>query len=595
MLPSGAPNKNVVVSVNVGLPQDIAWQGKTVRTAIWKRPVEGRVRVGRLNIAGDGQGDLQGHGGVHRAVMVYQLDSYRYWQEQLRRSDFVHGQFGENLTVDGLADTEVCIGDRFRIGTAVFEVSQPRVTCYRLGIRMNEPDMAALVVSHHRPGFYLRVVEEGEIGAGDPIVKIADGPERMSIAEVDALLYLPGHASDALERALRVPALSPGWQESLRALLAANQGGDATGNAGLSPAAGPVAWSGFRELAVISFTQESADVRSFVLGAADGSQLPAARAGQYIVIKVRLAANAAPITRSYSLSGPPVAGTYRISVKREAGGVVSTWLHEQMRVGDRLEASAPRGTFLLDAGTRPVVFLSAGVGATPLLAMLYASAAADARAPRELWWIYGARDRAHHSFATESRALITSLESGHSIIVYSRPESADQLGRDYEFQGHIDTALLQKVGVPRDADFYLCGPTGFLDAVPSALRTWGVAAPDIHTEVFGARPPLTPGTVDTKHESPHAPAGAPGTGPSVTFTRSELVVPWNPRFQSVLEFAEACAVPVRWSCRTGVCHECECALIDGRLRYAPEPLDPPADGNALICCSTPMSDVQFDL
>src|SRR6476660_2582236 len=165
-----------LLSVNVGLPREIAWRGQTVRTAVWKLPVQGKRMVRRLNIDGDGQGDLAGHGGEHRAVFVYQMDSYRYWERILDRNDFEYGQFGENFTVEGLLDNEVCIGDRYRIGRAVFEVTQPRVTCYRLGIRMNNPQMAALLVSHRRPGFYLRVITEGEVGAGDEIQKVAEGP-----------------------------------------------------------------------------------------------------------------------------------------------------------------------------------------------------------------------------------------------------------------------------------------------------------------------------------------------------------------------------------------------------------------------------------
>ena len=124
-----------LLSVNVGMPQNLSWQGRTVFTSVWKHPVPGARMVRRLNIDGDGQGDLAGHGGEHRAVFVYQIDSYHYWQRQLGRDDFTYGQFGENFTVDGLSDKEVCIGDRYRIGQALFEVTQPRVTCYRVGIR----------------------------------------------------------------------------------------------------------------------------------------------------------------------------------------------------------------------------------------------------------------------------------------------------------------------------------------------------------------------------------------------------------------------------------------------------------------------------
>ena len=241
-----------LLSVNVGLPRDITWQGRTVHTAVWKAPVQGRRMVRRLNVDGDGQGDLAGHGGEHRAVFVYQIDSYRYWQTQLGRSEFSYGEFGENFTVEGLSDDAVCIGDRYRIGGALFEVTQPRVTCYRIGIRMNEPQMAALLVAHGRPGFYFRVLDEGEVEAGDEIVQVSAGPERMTVAEINALLYLPDHPKSRLEQALRIPALSTGWRTSFAALLEQTRGGGATtGNAGLALAAGPPpAWAGFRPLRI---------------------------------------------------------------------------------------------------------------------------------------------------------------------------------------------------------------------------------------------------------------------------------------------------------------------------------------------------------
>ena len=209
-----------LLSVNVGRPREVQWEGKTVRSAIWKEPVEGPRMVRRINIDGDDQADRLAHGGEHRAVYVYQMDSYRYWERELGRDDFTYGQFGENFTVEGLADDEVCIGDRYRVGGALVEVTQPRVTCYRLGIRMDVPTMPSLLVAHHRPGFYLRVLEEGEVQAGDEIVKVADGPEQLTVAQIDALLYLPNKSRPLLERALRVPALSEGWKGSFRELLA---------------------------------------------------------------------------------------------------------------------------------------------------------------------------------------------------------------------------------------------------------------------------------------------------------------------------------------------------------------------------------------
>src|SRR3954449_3454766 len=320
-----------LLSVNVGLPRDMQWKGRTVHTGIWKDPVTGRRRAGRLNLAGDGQGDLAGHGGEQRAVFVYQIESHRYWQEQLGRGDLVPGQFGENFTVQGLPDDSVCIGDRYRIGSALFEVSQPRVTCYRIGIRMNEPRMPALLTSSGRPGFYFRVLEEGEVGAGDEIEKVGEARERMTVAEINALLYMPNHSRDRLERALRIEALSPGWRGSFEAMLKSSGGG----NAGLIPqeAAHPTA-PGFLKLSVSAIDRESADVLSLTMQSPDGQPLPAAQPGQYVVVRLHPAPERPPVFRSYSLSGPLSAERYRISVTVEPNGVAGTWLRDHLHLGD---------------------------------------------------------------------------------------------------------------------------------------------------------------------------------------------------------------------------------------------------------------------
>ena len=585
----------LLISVNVGLPRDIAWQGKVVHTAVWKRPVAGRVVARRLNLDGDEQGDLAGHGGEHRAVMVYQLDSYRYWEAYLQRHDFEYGQFGENLTVEGLLDNEVCIGDRYRIGGALFEVTQPRVTCYRVGIRMNNPAMPALLVSHGRPGFYFRVIEEGEIGAGDEIVKVADGPEHVTVKEIDGLLYLPGHTLDQLQRALRIPALSAGWKGSLDSLVAAEEKHDRGGNAGLAPSsAPPPMWRGFRSLRVAAIQRECVDVLSFVLESEDRSPLPTPLPGQFLVFKLNLNKDSDPILRSYSMSGPPGMETYRISVKR-AAGAGSRYFHDRVRAGDLLQVSAPRGSFSLAPGNKPVVLLSAGIGATPVLSMLHSLADSAANSMREVWWCYGARNGAEHPFAAEVRALLSHLSQSHCFIAYSKPEDGDQSRKDYDVSGRLNLSSLQQLQVPKEADFYLCGPPAFLGGFTTDLKTWGVPHSLIHSEVFGAEPSITPGIARTTSVSPHPPAESVGTGPKVSFTRSGLTVPWDSRHGSLLEFAEACDVPVRWSCRMGVCHTCESGLIDGTINYSPEPLDRPAEGNVLICCSTPLTAIQLDL
>ena len=580
-----------LLSVNVGLPQDVAWGGRIVHTAVWKRPAEGPQMARRLNINGDGQGDLAGHGGEHRAVFVYQIESYRYWQEELGRDDFSYGQFGENFTVAGLPDDQVCIGDRYRIGEAVFEVTQPRVTCYRVGMRMGDPRIPALLVSHHRPGFYLRVLREGAVQAGDDIVKIASGPEGMTVAEIDALLYLPGHPRERVQRALRIPALPAGWRDSFRAILGQAGAPGGAGNAGLTAVSPPPAWPGFRPLVVTAIERESESVVSVHLADPDGTAVPPALPGQFLTLRLAGGNAAPPLLRSYSLSGAPGTGSYRISVKREPHGAGSRFVHTRVHAGDVLDAAAPRGTFILQPGDSPVLLISAGVGATPVLAMLHALA--GARSARDVWWLHGARNRAEEPFAEESRSLLARLPRGHRHICYTRPGPGDAEGHDYQAEGRISAPLLAALDLPRDADAYVCGPAAFMADVSAALAGMGIDR--VHTEIFGAAPGQTPGIAAGPARPPHLPPGKPGTGPQVAFARSGVTVPWGPGYTSLLELAEACDVPVRWACRTGVCHSCETNLMSGAVSYAPDPVEDPAEGSALICCSSPAGDLVLDL
>lgn len=586
-----------LLSVSVGVPRDVEWRGRIVRTGIWKTPVQGRRHVGRLNVEGDGQGDLDGHGGEQRAVLVYQVESYRYWEQRLGRHDLRHGQFGENFTIEGLPDDEVCIGDCFRIGTALFEVTQPRTTCYRVGIRMEEPQMAALLTSSGRPGFYLRVLKAGEVGAGDPIVQVDRGPERMTVAEVNALLYSPQHPRDRLERALRIPALSPGWRWSFEALLHDQDAyPGTTRNAGLVPAAAArTSAPGFRPLRVSRIDRESMEVISLILETVDGHALTRPLPGQFVVLRLHPSPHGSPLYRSYSLSGPCSSAHYRISVKVERYGVAGNYLSSHVRAGEVLEVSEPRGGFILQPGGEPVVLLSAGIGATPVLAMLHSLAAEHSS--REVWWLHGARNGRSHPFRTEVRQLLGTLPQGRSHVWYSRPDAEDKGGRDYDRIGRVGVEALQELGVPREGNFYLCGPSAFLQILAKGLAAWGVPQGRLHSEVFAGIPALAPGVVPVPpREPPHPPAGAPGTGPLVSFARSGITVRWRiSQEQSILELAEACDVPVRWSCRTGVCHNCESGLISGSVAYAPDPLDPPAGGNVLICCSRPVSDVVIDI
>jgi len=565
-----------LVSVNVGMPADVDWRGRTVHTGIYKNPVSGSVMVRRLNIDGDGQGDLAGHGGEQRAVMVYQTESYDYWSRVLGRDDLQPGNFGENFTITGLADDEVCIGDRYAIGDAEFEVTQPRVTCFRVGMRMGEPDMPNLLVAHHRPGFYFRVITEGCVQAGDAIVRTQRGGHELTVADIDALLYLPGRDADLLRKAVDVPALSPGWQQSFNDMLAADDGPD---GASAPPIGVEPGWSGFRRLRVAGTHSESAAIMSIRFEADDGAPLPVPRPGQYLTLRVPDAGDPAPL-RSYSLSGG--GAEYRISVKREDHGLISRWLHNNIHAGSVLDVAAPRGDFYLADGAGPVVLLSSGVGVTPVLAMLHALA--KGKSEREVWWLYTARNAESQPFAQEVSDLISELPNARQQVFYTSGV------------GRLDARAIAAVGLPRDATVYMCGPDAFMADMRGALADAGIDPAQVHTELFGALPPINPGIVGTSTVPPHQPPGPAGTGPAVAFSRSGLTVHWSSRYESILELAEACNVPTRFSCRSGVCHTCVTQVIAGTTTYTQPPLEPPADGTVLICTAEPVDEeVVLDL
>jgi ferredoxin-NADP reductase len=280
-------------------------------------------------------------------------------------------------------------------------------------------------------------------------------------------------------------------------------------------------------------------------------------------------------------------------VKLEPNGAAGTWLHQHVRVGDVLDVSSPRGNFVLQGGERPVVLLSAGIGATPVLSMLHALA--EARSTRPVLWLHAARDRQHHPFAGEIRALMPALVNGRQHVCYSKPDRQDRLGVDFDATGHLSRSVFDAIGLPREADVYICGPARFMSDMKAALAAVGVTQKQVHLELFNGSESRTPGIVGATARAAHKPEDDADTGVLVSFARSGIAAHWKPSCQSILELAEACDVPVRWACRTGVCHTCESGLVSGAVAYAPQPLEMPADGNLLVCCAQPAGDVVVDL
>ncbi|MFF3248858.1 flavin reductase family protein [Streptomyces sp. NPDC002870] len=259
---------------------------------------------------------------------------------------------------------------------------------------------------------------------------------------------------------------------------------------------------------------------------------------------------------------------------------------------DVVDIASPRGTFVLEEGTRPIVLISAGIGATPVLAMLHQLAAT--RDQRPVWWTHIAHDRPHHAFADEAHALLAQLPNAHEYIYYTA-ETAPHLDEPHITQGRPTAQSLAALGIPTDADAYLCGPPAFMDDLGGYLRDHGLRPERIHMEQFSALPAINPGVSPTAVVRPHQPPGPQGTGPLITFARSGITTPWSPAHASLLDLAEACDIPTRWSCRTGVCHTCITHLVAGDVTYSTQPLEPPEAGTILVCCSKPTTEVVLDL
>lgn len=578
-----------LLSINVSPPKEIIHKGKVVRTGIFKEPVEGRIRVNKLNLEGDGQADLIAHGGEYKAVYVYSYDYYVYWEKELNRDDFSYGQFGENFTVQGMLDDEVHIGDRFKIGTAKFEVTQPRVPCYKLAIRMGVEGFYNQFLQGDRIGFYLRVIEEGELSTEDPIEKIYEEPSAMSISQLVNLMYFDKDNYDAIKEAIKIDALPPGWVNSFEdRLVKAELSGKAQNK--------------YRTLRVSKKIPESQNITSFYLVPEDDEPLCPYLPGQFLPLKLDISGQYKPVFRTYSISDSPNKGYYRLTIKREPAppdrpdiypGVSSTYFHDDVNEGTILFAQNPRGKFYLDPELdSPVVLLSAGVGLTPLVSMLHSIVESGSK--RQTWFIHGTRNSSEHALADEILKIAEENENVHVHFVYSSPVNTDTLGKDYNSSGHVDMNLLNNLLPDNKAEYYLCGPAPFMKSLFNGLLDWGIPEYNINYEFFGPASQISDrARVST---AKHAADTTDCSGEiEVEFSKSGIKTNWNDSLESILDLAEASGLSPDYSCRSGVCHTCMCKLSAGEVEYFEEPLDPPDEGHVLICVSKPKGNIIVDV
>ena len=324
--------------------------------------------------------------------------------------------------------------------------------------------------------------------------------------------------------------------------------------------------------------------------------------GQFLPLKLDIPGQYKPVLRTYSLSDSPDKDYYRLTIKRETAprdrpdlypGVSSNHFHDAVEPGARLLAKPPRGKFFLDPDAKtPVALLSAGVGLTPLVSML--NAIVDAGSGRPTWFIHGARNSSEQALGPHIRRTAKENDNVQVHVRYSKPLSSDTAGDGYDDKGHVDIDLVKRLLPGKDLVFYLCGPAPFMKSLFQGLLDWGVSESRIHYEFFGPASLLKD---RAKVATPKRAAEASQCCEEieVTFSRSGVKANWNPSFESILDLAEANGLSPDYSCRSGICHTCMCALEEGEVDYTEEPLDPPDPGSVLICCSKPRTHVMVDI
>ncbi|MEJ3651952.1 MOSC domain-containing protein [Actinomycetes bacterium KLBMP 9759] len=561
-----------LVSVNAGSAAPMAVQGETIVSGFDKRPLDGAGWVGTGGLAGDDHVD-DAHD-PDRAVLLYQLHHYDSWSRELGRH-LAPGTFGEQLTVDGPGEDDVLVGDELRVGSAVLRVTQPRIPCRKMAVRLAEPDMPVRYLRSGRLGFFCTVLEPGRVRAGDRIELVRRAPDGITLTELAAVLHRDEPDADELERVLASSVLP----ELVRAKLAVIATRDRS-------------WTADRLLLVTSRTEHGSDVVAFELSDPDGARLPDFRAGQFLTLTLTVPGVERPVVRTYTVAGRSADGFgYRLAVKREPGGLASGHLHEGVTVGTTVSARAPRGRFVVQPGTRPVVLVSAGIGITPMLAMLE-ELAAGRPGGREVFFVHGARSSREFAFGPHVRDLVASGSRLHSLLLFSRPRPDDRPGIDFDLSGRVTAAVLDEVVPGLDADFYVCGPVAFMADVVAGLLARDVPEERVRYEFFGAGTSLF--GQDGEDDGPEALDGH-GRPILVTFARSGRTVPWRENSFSLLALAERVGLRPEASCRTGVCNTCVARIDDGEVEYAIEPMDPVTPGKVAVCCARPRSSVMIDL
>ena len=567
-----------VIALSVAKPKWEDVRGSQVLTSIVRSPSSTPLYFGPDGLSDNATA-------VHtEQVLAFTAEHYDRWADYLkvdrRQWDWCH--WGENITLLGLDENELRVGDVLAIGPeARFEVTSPRNPCFKLAWRLGQPDaILRTMVESGYIGFYLSVITPGLVHPGDAITVHRTDPSAITVADLARLLMGIGNGEpERLRQVLSLPAL----------------GGQARGMVskrltGLEDSArlGIGRWKGWRAFTVANVVEEAEDIRSFELAPVDGEPVAPYRAGQFLTVRLSDSEDGEAVSRAWSLSDyADHPDSYRVTIKRAHSGRGSVWMHELAEPGRRLLVRPPAGRFTLDrGGFMRAVLISAGIGITPMLAMLKAQALRSDAPP--LLWIHVTRNGRSHVRAEETDALLKAHGFERQVF-YSNPRPADAAGSAYDEAGRLASDRLTQLVTEKyliapfgrdiamegaHSDFYVCGPTAFEASVRETLIAIGVPEAHIHSESFGI--------------AAGARRGAAVEQAEVVFDQARRTAAWSSdEDMTLLELAEAQGLQPNYACRLGLCGACEVALLEGEVAYDPAPSVLPPAGRVLACCARP--------
>jgi uncharacterized protein len=559
-------------------------RGRQVMTSIVREPIPGPLQIGP-------EGPVDNSTAVHTEhTLAFPADHYDFWARELGvpRDSWRWAWWGENLTVTGVDEGMLRIGDWVKIGSAEFEVTSPRVPCFKVAWRVGQPDSFLLrMMETGRVGFHLAVLKPGLVSLGDAIEFASPQPGNITVADLSRLLLSTSIADvEKLRATLAISALGKKAAGAVRRRLALIEDRERM-RVGR--------WRGWRRFILARIDDEIAGVRSFHLQPNDDQPLAPPAPGQFLSVKTERKGEP-DLVRSWSISDVDLQSRrYRITIKAIENGAGSGRMHQQLRVGDVIWSRPPAGQFVLDrSGHRRIALFSAGIGVTPMMMMLKAYIERGQGAP-PLAWVQVATNGRTHPFKAEIAALLAQIPDVRRIIYYTRPDHADRLDIDYDRAGRPTAEDLRELfgatyplnlfgrELPfpgKETEVYVCGPQGFQELVRDSLLVIGVKPSDIRSEAFIVR------TV-----------GGAGLPPviekaTVRFTQSGMTADWYADDgQTLLDLAETAGLTPPYACRSGLCQSCECEITAGDVQYDPKPSIALERGRVLICCARPATEV----